>query len=70
MLVEVRLNLIRDLESQEIESLNDLNEESLTEYINKLIVSLESYVYTKNRLDLYNKEGVGLSIALDENELD
>lgn len=38
--------------------------------MNKLIKSLESYVYTKNRMDLYNKEGIGLAIALDHNEID
>ena len=35
-----------------------------------MISSLESYVYTKNRIDLYHKEGIGLGLALDEKERD
>lgn len=31
---------------------------------------MESYVYTKNRIDLYHKEGIGLAIALDERDQD
>ena len=30
--------------------------------------SIESYVFTKNRIDLYYKDGIGLGIALDEKE--
>jgi hypothetical protein len=50
--------------------LSDLDEEALSKYVTRLIESLESYVFTKNRMDLYHKEGIGLAIALDENELD
>jgi hypothetical protein len=70
LLTEIQLNLRKDLESQGIESLSDLDEQSLTKYVTRLIDSLESYVYTKNRVDLYHKEGIGLAIALDGNELD
>ena len=29
---------------------------------------LEKYVFAKNRLDLYHKEGIGLAIALEEEQ--
>ena len=70
IIIELKTRLQRDLATQEIESLREFDEEALTKYVNELIASLSSYIYTKNRIDLYHKEGVGLSIALDENELD
>ena len=50
--------------------MKDLDEEKLSDIIYKLIDYLEGYVYTKNRIDLYKKEGLGLMIALEENDLD
>lgn len=70
LVTELRVSLRKDLESQEIESLRDLDEEQLSAYVTALIQSLESYVYTKNRVDLYHKEGTGLAVALDQEELD
>ena len=70
LLTEIRLSLRKDMESQEIESLSDLDEEALGKYVARLLESLESYVFTRNRMDLYHKEGIGLAIALDEDELD
>jgi hypothetical protein len=34
-------------------------------YLYTLIRRLEAFVYTKNRIDLYFKEGIGLNIAID-----
>jgi hypothetical protein len=47
-----------------------LHELDLHRYVTDMISSLESYVYTKNRIDLYHKEGIGLGIALEEKERD
>jgi len=65
IIIELKLNLEKDITNGELTSLQDLDEEILTEYVNKLIQNLESFIYTKNRLSLYHKEGIGLSIALD-----
>ena len=48
--------------------MQDINEEKLEKLIYELITYLEGYIYTKNRIDLYKKEGLGLMIALDEND--
>jgi hypothetical protein len=60
--------------SGELESLDDLEPSiepgALQKYIGKLLDSLEGYIYTKNRIDLYNKEGIGLNIAIDEKDLE
>jgi len=48
--------------------MQDINEEKLEKMIYELINYLEGYIYTKNRIDLYKKEGLGLMIALDEND--
>ena len=40
----------------------------MTNYVNDMTKSIESYVFTKNRIDLYYKDGIGLGIALDDKE--
>ena len=47
-----------------------MEEEALTKHVNDLIEQLEEYICTKNRIDLYNKEGLGLALALNQTELD
>lgn len=36
----------------------------------KLLNNLESFIYTKNRIDLYNKESIGLNIALKNEDIE
>jgi len=67
---ELKFLLERELQSGKLERIEKLDERMLTEYVNQLTKSLESYVYTKNRIDLYHKEGIGLALALDEREQD
>jgi hypothetical protein len=62
------LQLERDILAEKIEGLDKLDEETLTNYVNDMTKSIESYVFTKNRIDLYYKDGIGLGIALDEKE--
>ena len=50
--------------------MQDIDEEKLKKVVYDLINYLEGYVYTKNRIDLYKKEGLGLMIALEENDQD
>lgn len=69
LLTEVKLNLKKDIQNGDI-TLRELNEESLTAYLNGMCKNLEKYVYTKNRIDLYNKEGIGLAIALDKKDIE
>ena len=47
-----------------------LNPGALQRYLFKLINTLEKYIYTKNRIDLYNKEAVGLNVALNQRDLE
>ena len=68
ILIELKLQLERDILADKIEGLDKLDEETLTKYVNHMTKSIESYVYTKNRIDLYYKDGIGLGIALDEKE--
>lgn len=68
--VELKLSMERDIQGGRLVSVEELDETTFSDYVNELIVSLEGYVYTKNRFDLYHKEGVGLQIALDEGEMD
>lgn len=65
---ELKFLLEREIQSGKLERIEKLDEQLLTKYVNQLTKSLESYVYTKNRIDLYHKEGIGLAIALDERE--
>ena len=44
------------------------NPDALEKYVTVLIKSLNSYIYTKNRIGLYNKQGIGLGIAIDEHD--
>ena len=67
---ELKYLLEREIESGRLERIEKLDEQLLTKYVNQLTKSLESYVYTKNRIELYHKEGVGLAIALDERDQD
>lgn len=67
---ELKLLLEKEIQSGKLERIEKLDEQLLTKYVNQLTKSLESYVYTKNRIDLYHKEGIGLAIALDEREQD
>lgn len=62
------MQLERDILAEKIEGLDKLDEETLTNYVNDMTKSIESYVFTKNRIDLYYKDGIGLGIALDEKE--
>ena len=68
-MTELKFSLKKDLQSGEID-LKEMDEDSLAEYIKTLCVNLEKYVYTKNRIDLYNKEGIGLAIAIDQRDLE
>lgn len=58
----------RDILADKIEGLDKLDEDTLTNYVNDMTKSIESYVFTKNRIDLYYKDGIGLGIALDDKE--
>jgi len=69
LMQELKLSLKRDIESEEI-VLEEMDEDSLIQYLSELQTPLGRYVYTKNRMDLYNKEGIGLAIALDRDEID
>jgi hypothetical protein len=51
-------------------NLDKITEDSLKTYVKKMIEHLEKVVLIKNRIDLYHKEGVGLTIALNENHFD
>jgi hypothetical protein len=66
---ELRISLSREISKGEL-NLLDMEEEALTKHVNDLIEQLEEYICTKNRIDLYNKEGLGLALALNQNELD
>jgi len=74
LITELEISLARDLESGELEDLNDLepslNPGALQKYLFKLLNHLETYIYTKNRIDLYNKEAIGLNIALSEHDIE
>lgn len=50
--------------------LEDFDEESLTEYVKQFLKKIEDWVVTKNRVGLYNKEGLGLMLALEASNLD
>lgn len=51
------------------QGLYDLTKEELQQRVATLIKGkLEGYVFAKNRLDLYHKEGIGLAIALEESQ--
>lgn len=64
---ELKLSLQKQVQNGEL-TMQDINEEKLEKMIYELINYLEGYIYTKNRIDLYKKEGLGLMIALDEND--
>lgn len=68
----MKIALKRDLESREVESLDELDPErnpgALENYVEGVIRSLEWYLYTKNRIGLYNKVGIGLNIALEDKD--
>ena len=70
--IEMKIALKRDLESREVESLDELdpqrNPGALENYVEGVIRSLEWYLYTKNRIGLYNKVGIGLNIALEDKD--
>jgi len=66
---ELKLSLERDAKAGTI-NLDKITEDSLKTYVKKMIDHLEKVVLIKNRIDLYHKEGVGLTIALNENHFD
>jgi hypothetical protein len=35
-----------------------------------LLNHLETYIYTKNRIDLYNKRSIGLNVALASDDIE
>ena len=51
-------------------NLDKITEEALMTYVEKMIDHLEKVVLIKNRIDLYHREGIGLTIALNENHFD
>jgi hypothetical protein len=66
---ELKLGLQKEIESGNL-SIQDIDEEKLKRYVFDLIEHLEGYVYTKNRIDLYHQEGLGLMLALDDHDLE
>jgi len=69
LFTELKIQLRKDLDSGELEDLAHLDPEgnpgAMHKYLYALIHRLEAFVYTKNRIDLYFKEGIGLNIAID-----
>lgn len=74
LIVELEIQLAKDLESGELETLNDLEPSlqpgALQKYLFKLLNHLETYIYTKNRIDLYNKRSIGLNVALGSEDIE
>jgi len=66
---ELKLGLKKEIERGTL-SIQDIDEDKLKRYVFDLIDRLEGYVYTKNRIDLYHQEGLGLMLALDDHELE
>ena len=60
---ELQLQLERDIKVNDLD-LSLFSETELTAYIEEFLKKLVNFIVTKNRVGLYNKEGVGLGIAL------
>ena len=66
---ELKISLLADVKEGKVK-LEDFDQDSVTDYVNNFVSSLDQFVITKNRIGLYHKEGLGLSIALDAENLD
>ena len=60
---ELQLQLERDIKVNDLD-LSLFSETELIAYIEEFLKKLVNFIVTKNRVGLYNKEGVGLGIAL------